>query len=210
MSKRPTVWLLAAVATLVIGGVIGDFLIVGHSQEADEVHVHADFLMYIHDSRVRFTDPTYQSDGEQVQHDYIHFHDGKDEVVHRHAEGVTLAAFLESLGYELTDQCLVTDTGTRYCSENGNELTLFVNGTEATKFTEYITSEGDRILLYYGDPMNPRLAEYQNAISNDACIYSGSCPERGVPPSENCGLTCDVAAFVEDTPYPISLPFFDN
>lgn len=158
-----------------------------------DVHVHADFRLYLGDTRIRFTDDQYQSDINHTLDAAQHFHDGNDEVIHRHANGVTLVDFFHSLGVTLTDPCLMLTDHVMHCTDKTNELMLFVNGTRVDDIIHYTTAEKDRILLYYGDPTNPRLTEYQNSVTDQACLYSHTCPERGEPPTESCGLTCDVA-----------------
>ncbi len=161
------------------------------------VHVHADFRLYIDDERIRFTDKKYQSDEKHILDAAQHFHDGNDEVVHRHANNATLADFFHSIGVTLTDTCLTLDTGTAHCTNATNQLLLFVNGTPVPDIISYQTAEKDRILLYYGDPKNPRLPEYIAGVTDESCLYSHTCPERGEPPTESCGLTCDVANIIE-------------
>lgn len=158
-----------------------------------EVHVHADFMMYIGDTRIRFTDAKYQSEVGHKLANYIHFHDGSDEVVHRHADGITLVEFFDSLGLNLTDSCVTLDTGTKHCTGKDGELMLRVNGNQVKDVVHYVLKDDDRILLYFGDPKNPHLADYMNDVTDLACMYTGTCPERGTPPTEGCTLTCDVA-----------------
>ena len=50
----------------------------------------------------------------------------------------------------------------------------------------------DKVLLYYGDHSRENIESWFEQISNDACIYSYTCPERGTPPPESCGLTCEL------------------
>jgi hypothetical protein len=157
-----------------------------------EVHVHSDFLIIINDTPISLTDEKYQSSTSQVLHDHIHLHDNEDNVVHRHAEGITFVDFLQSIGYTLTNECLTDDTATSYCVDPNNVLTLYVNEVPKTILTDYIPQEEDRILLYYGSPNNPKLRDYFDSITNESCIYSGTCPERGVAPAESCGLTCEL------------------
>lgn len=173
------------------------FLQIRHTHNDSEVHVHADFLMYIHDNRIRFTDSKYQSNTQFVHHPSLHFHDNNDTVIHRHAANVTLSDFFMSIGYVLSDTCIITDTNAQFCNNDQEKVAVFVNGVLLRNITEYVFTDNDRILVYYGDLNNPRITEYQNAISNDACIYSGTCPERGVPPPESCGLTCEVVDFLK-------------
>lgn len=173
---------------------------IGQSTDT-EVHVHADFLMYVNDNRIRFTDQKYQSDGDTIHHALIHFHGGKDDVIHRHADGVTLVTFLQSLGFDLNSTCLTTDTKQQYCNKNENEVRLIVNGERVMDIKSYVIAEEDKILVYYGDITSPNIREYITNISEEACIYSGTCPERGVPPPENCGLTCEVTDFKDTSPW---------
>lgn len=158
-----------------------------------KVHVHGDFRMYIGDERIRFTDKKYQSSVEHTHHASLHFHDGNDEVIHRHADNVTLVEFFKSIGMTLTNECLTMDTGTTYCSNATGTLMLIVNNERTLDIEHYIFAEEDRILLYFGDATNPNIRDYVSGVTDLACLYSGTCPERGTPPTESCGLTCDVA-----------------
>ncbi len=159
---------------------------------AIEVHVHSDILVYIGDTRLRFTDEKYQSSAHHILNPDFHFHDGNDDVIHRHAEGLTLATFFSSLGFTLTDDCFTTDHGEQYCGNGKETLRLFVNGEIRPDIAGYVPEEADRILLYFGDPNNPNIPSYLSGISDRACIYSYTCPERGTPPPEECGLTCEL------------------
>jgi hypothetical protein len=158
-----------------------------------EVHVHGDFKLYIGDERIRFTDPKYQSTPEHTHHVSLHFHDGNDEVIHRHADNVTLSDFFSSLDMSLTNECLTLSNGEDYCTNETETLMLLINGERTLNVTEYIINEEDRILVYYGNPTNPNLTEYITSVTEMACMYSGTCPEKGTPPTESCGLTCEVA-----------------
>lgn len=161
--------------------------------QGGEVHVHGDFRLYIGDERIRFTDNKYQSSGATTHHASLHFHDGNDEVIHRHADGVTLVEFFDSIGIALDNECLSLDTGTQYCTNATGTLMLIVNNERTVDIENYIFAEEDRILIYYGDPTNPNIRDYTAGVTDLACIYSGTCPERGTPPTESCGLTCEVA-----------------
>lgn len=160
----------------------------------DAVHVHADFLMYLNHERYRFTDDRYQSTSEELQHASLHLHNNNDHVIHRHAADQTFATFLSSLGYTLTEDCLTTDTGTSFCdADNGPaRLLVYVNGTPIENSTDYVFADEDKILVYYGDPDDERVATYLDAITDDACLHSGTCPERGTAPPEECGITCEI------------------
>lgn len=156
------------------------------------VHVHGDFAFYVLGNKIDLTDAKYQSSKESIKHPTIHFHDGFDNVIHRHAKEVTFTDFLSSIGFILTDSCLTMDTGTQYCTDGTNTLKLYVNGRPKTDVTTYSIKEEDQILLYYGDPKSPDIIKFQEEITEDSCLYSGNCPERGPAPAESCGLTCEI------------------
>lgn len=158
----------------------------------EEVHVHSDILVYIGDERLRFTDSKYQSGANQVLHKDFHFHDGEDDVIHRHADGLTLANFFSSLGFTLTNDCLTTDDERVLCTDVNGELMLFVNNARVTDIVSYIPQDSDRILIYYGNSADENLPSYLESVTDRACIYSLTCPERGTPPPESCGLTCEI------------------
>jgi hypothetical protein len=158
----------------------------------DTVHVHADFLIIIDNQKIDLTDSKYQSSAEAVRHKNVHLHDGEDAVVHRHAEGITFAEFLGSLGFTLTDDCLTNDAKGAFCTNAEKQLSLYVNTTPITNITSYIPQEEDQILLYYGVRDDTVITKHLNSITDESCIYSGTCPERGVAPAESCGLTCEL------------------
>jgi hypothetical protein len=158
----------------------------------DEVHVHADFLIYINDQEIDLTDTKYQSSAESIKNKNVHLHDGDDNVVHRHADGITFVEFLSSIGFTLTDTCLTTSEQMTLCGDDTNMLALYVNKELRPDITSYIPQEEDQILLYYGSKENQNLTSYLDSITDESCIYSGTCPERGVAPPESCGLTCEL------------------
>lgn len=195
LSKKPFVIGCMLTFMVIAGGAFAyRDIIAGYvsKPKSTEVHVHGDFAFYVLDKKIDLTADKYQSTPESIKHPNMHFHDNIDTVIHRHAEGVTLGEFMSSLGFTLTNSCITMDTGVSYCGDEKNVLKLYINGKPERDIADYITSEEDRILLYYGDPQSPTIAAYQAAITEQSCMYSGTCPEKGTPPSENCGLTCEI------------------
>jgi len=156
-----------------------------------EYHVHADFHIVINGTLVNLDDNRFQTTSQQELHEGAHLHDNNGDVKHIHAEQVTFAGFLHSLGIALTDSCITLDN--TYCSGEVEEVLLFVNGElYATPISQYVPIDDDRILLYYGNYDLEAIQPYLDAVPDDACYYSGTCPERGVAPNEECGLTCEL------------------
>jgi hypothetical protein len=156
-----------------------------------EYHAHVDFHIVVQDTLVDLSDDMFQTTSEQSFHPDAHLHNNNGDVKHIHAENMTFADFLDSLSITLTDSCLTLDN--EYCSGETEEVLLYVNGDLYTQpITTYVPIDDDQILLYYGEATNPMIATYLENIPDDSCYYSGTCPERGVAPNEECGLTCEL------------------
>lgn len=147
----------------------------------DKVHEHADFKVYLNGKIFDFTSDQYQDSKDP----YTHVHDGNGEVTHKHRQGVTLGYFFKSIGINFDNQCFITDDGKKYCNDDKNSLKFNVNGKPNDKFGNYEISDLDKILISYG-PKDEVIKSQINSISDDACLYSEKCPERGKPPTENC------------------------
>lgn len=165
----------------------------GSDQVHDEYHTHIDFVAYISGERLDFTKDEYQSTAKRILHEHVHLHDKQGDIVHYHGPGVTFIEFFDSIGYTLTDTCFTTPAETEYCSDGAHTLALFVNDEQYPgSIASYIAADEDRVLLYYGDLNHPDLPTYLSEVDDRACIYSGTCPERGTAPPEECGLTCEL------------------
>jgi hypothetical protein len=96
--------------------------------------------------------------------------------------------FFTSLGIEFNKDCFILDTGERYCSEGDKKLQFFVNGAENNQFDNYEFSDLDRLLITYGDTSSEVIQKQISSVTDQACLYSEKCPERGKPPTENCAV----------------------
>lgn len=98
----------------------------------------------------------------------IHFHDGKGDLVHVHKAHATLKELFDSFGMTFAN------------------VKMYVNGKENSSLLSYEPQDLDKILITDGPIV---------AVSDDACIYSEKCPERGKPPVEKCvgglGTNCE-------------------
>lgn len=123
-------------------------------------HIHFDLKVYENGTAVDFTQAKYQETKDNPLDENIHFHDGNGKVVHVHKSGIALAELFKSLKINLPD------------SESG-----YVNGQKVEKILSYVPQDLDRILIGGSDVAG---------VSNDSCIYSLKCPDRGTPPPEDC------------------------
>ncbi|HLD40187.1 MAG TPA: hypothetical protein VJB13_03530 [Candidatus Nanoarchaeia archaeon] len=159
-----------------------------------DIHYHADFAMYVNGERYNFSQEKYMSTENKTLSNFAHLHDMNGNIIHKHASGITLGFFLETLGMKLTDTCLTMDDGTEYCNSGNKLLKLYVNDKPNTNFDNYNLQDEDRILLSYGSESEKEIEKQLDSVSDAACIYSLTCPEKGAPPAEaSCvGDTCTV------------------
>ena len=194
--------LLACLLGICIGGA-STYLLLPQKEWADDhygaasekYHIHADFLIQTFDTVHNLGTAELMTTAEQSHHEHAHMHDEEGDVLHMHAEGVSFVEFLASLDYVIEDQNLTLPNGDELRSDvmQPEYLQLYVNGELwEDEMDTYIPQDLDRVLLFYGDPNNRPIETYLQSVPNDSCIYSGSCPERGTAPAENCGLTCDL------------------
>lgn len=110
-------------------------------------HEHATFLVMIDGVPLDFSQEKYQ-----VASRYIHVENGVGTTMHKHATEVPVGEFFSSVNMQVTENCLITDEGSTYCSQGDKELKFYVNGMEANPalINRYIFSDDDRFLLYYG------------------------------------------------------------
>ena len=162
--------------------------------KSEDYHVHANISVVINGKAIDFSQAKYQSEEGKELNDYIHFHDGKGDLVHIHKKGMTLGDLFTSLNMSLTKDCIVSDEKTAYCGTGDKSVKLFVNGKANTSFDRYEPQDLDKILVTYGNESVEAVAAQMSKVADDACIYSLKCPERGKPPTENCvgglGSTC--------------------
>lgn len=176
----------------------------------DPNHTHADFAVWIDGVQLDFTDAKYMSappagteptawtivepahaHGHEEEgaplpgREYLHLHDGIGHVIHRHKPGLTIGDFFASIGFTMTTDCFTLDTAEQHCTDSDKHWRMFINGEEWPFDPTYVFQDLDQILLTYGSP-DDEIARQLDLITDDACLYSRTCPERGDPPAENC------------------------
>jgi hypothetical protein len=147
----------------------------------DPNHTHADFAVYIDGAKIDFSDPTYMSNETKHRHKYFHLHDEIGTLVHRHKPNLTLGEFFDSLGVKMAPPCMVLDSGKSVCDEGDKRWTMVVNAKDVPFDPQYVFQDTDKILLTYGI-LVPQIMK----MTDDACLYSRTCPERGKARTENC------------------------
>lgn len=130
-------------------------------------HSHFDIKIYQGGSLIDLSQAKYQSEEGKELDENIHLHDGNGKVVHIHKQGETVGDLLKSLKLSF-----------------GATTKLYVNGKLSDKFADYAPADADRILI--SDAIGDVLTHQMTSVTNDACIYSLTCPERGKPPTESC------------------------
>ncbi|MEK7505326.1 MAG: thioredoxin domain-containing protein [Patescibacteria group bacterium] len=157
-------------------------------------HSHADFAVYLDGKKIDFSLAKYQSEEGKEKNEWLHLHDGNGKVIHKHKKGVFIGEFFKSLGMGFTKECFTTDTGSKYCNGSGKTLKFFVNGKTNSEFGSYEPKDLDKLVISYGPKSENPLFQLES-VSDDACIYSEKCPERGPAPEESCvgglGTSCD-------------------
>jgi protein-disulfide isomerase len=168
---------------------------VSGSEPATPYHAHFDFKVIADGKEFDFSESKYQESKDNPLDADAHFHDGNGKIVHLHKRDISLGQFLQSLKFTLTKTCLITDPKTSYCSGGDKTLKVFVNEKENTDYENYIPKDLDRILITYGKYSESELQYQIDSVSDESCIYSEKCPERGPAPKEECvgglGTECE-------------------
>lgn len=151
----------------------------------DPNHTHADFAIYLEGERLDFSDEKYMSSDEDHKHPYFHLHDGIGHVIHRHKPGLSIGEFSRSLGFTMTPHCMTLDSKVMVCPGDGKKWQMFVNAEERPFDPDFVFNDTDKILLTYGASAE-MVKEQLQEMTDDACLYSRTCPWRGDPPAENC------------------------
>jgi len=147
----------------------------------DPNHTHADVAVWIDQKQIDFSDPKYMSglstdehthdEPDEYLHQYLHLHDGVGHVIHSHKPGQTLREFFDSIGFEFPGPI--------------ERWTMWINGMEEEFDLDYKFQDLDQIMLT-NDAGAAQIGYELERLTDDACLYSRTCPWRGDPPTENC------------------------
>lgn len=158
------------------------------------VHWHADFALYIRGERYDFNQERFFSTTEKELSENVHLHEPWDANVgvhvHVHREGTTWWEFFDSLGFELTDQCITPPEGEQLCNSETERLSFILNGVRVDTLAFEDITNIDRALISFGSETGEQLQQQYAEVTDEACILSGLCNERlpeGGLPEEACG-----------------------
>lgn len=202
--QRSSILLLPAVLLVVTGC---RFWLPKTAVNPDPNHTHADIAMWVEGVKIDFSGARYMTTEAEEEaapigsvKKYMHLHDGNEHVVHRHKPALTIGAFFQSIGFPMTKDCLTLDSyqyGTldsawkkdfaikpRLCTNGKFHWIMVVNGKQMSMDPGFVFKDGDKILLLYtaGDSWQQQWM----AMTDDACRYSKTCPQRGPAPTESC------------------------
>ncbi len=131
-------------------------------------HIHLDIKVYVDGAFVDFSQPQYQ-----LRAKFVHFEDGRGDVVHVHATGVTVADILDTLKIKFDQKCLTLNNGVKYCSDNVKTLNFFVNDLKNEDYGNYVVKNLDRILISYGSENQDQIKKQLDSVTSNSAIYSG-------------------------------------
>lgn len=181
------IW-LAAVGGLVLGALI-ILSIRFFAYNANHIHYHANFAVYLNGQSEQFKSPSYyeeetacKAEGSMTPQDRAHMHDAVNNVVHVHDNAVTWGQFFNNLGWSVGKDFI--ETRDRLYQNNGKAvLNVILNGQNLTgisSITNTVIGDQDQLLLSYGDIGNAQLQSEYQAIPNAAKAHD----------SENDPATC--------------------
>ena len=152
-----------------------------YEQNPDPNHTHADFAVWVDGQQVDFSGSEYMSgvsydehshdEESEYHHEHLHLHDEIGHVVHRHKPGLTLREFFNSLEFVFPEPI--------------ERWTMWINGEQFDFNLDYQFQDMDQILLTNSAGSAEVLHQVEQ-LTDDACLYSRTCPWRGDPPAENC------------------------
>lgn len=166
-------------------------------ENPDPNHTHADFAVWVNGEKLNFSADELMSGGSTEEegedghghahlHPYLHLHDGVGHVIHRHKPGLTLKEFFDSLQVGFDEKCYGSFAPMADGFICGETLfRMFMNGKEQPFDLEYAFSDTDQILLTNTEN-DAEVTKELEGLTDDACLYSRTCPWRGEAPKEGC------------------------
>ena len=121
-------------------------------------HEHATFKVFLDGKEFNFSERKYM-----VRDEYVHVEGGDGETIHKHATGVNLGFFFNTMGLKFDEQCFKTDSGD-FCSNNEKKLKFYVNGVKNEEYGSHEIRDGEKYLITYGNENNAEIQEQLEAV----------------------------------------------
>ncbi len=174
-SQKSPLWRRYLFLAGVLVGLFAFFALRFVSVKSDAVHYHADFALYVNGQKDEFKSFTFYEEVQSCsadEHDNVkaraHMHGSKAGLIHVHDHGVTWGQFFANLSYTLGDTLVATDNGVFVDSEEGNQLTFFLNNSAVKTLTNQVIKNGDRLIINYGKETPDEIKTNYNALRHEA------------------------------------------
>jgi len=116
-------------------------------------HAHAAIAVFVDGIQVNFGLPQFQ-----ISSKYIHFENNNPYLIHKHATSVPIEMLFASFEMKITQDCIIFHPGKsvdiktgKYCTDQDQSLTFYVNGEKYYDISQYEIEHNDRILISFGD-----------------------------------------------------------
>lgn len=157
-------------------------------------HIHADWKVYINGKPFNWSGfaslHERQMQGDKsisLTSSFMHLHPEKDKesggVLHMHAASVPLWLFFQSMGMNLSDDCLtisgvtISEKGL-YCDDAKSAIKFFVNGKKTEHPADFVFHDKDQLLLSFG-PKDEDVQSQLESISRNAQKESEEAEQEG-------------------------------
>ena len=134
-------------------------------------HEHLDVLVYIDGEPLDLNQSRYA-----MKSGYGHIHGGEGDIMHLHAINIPLSWFMESIDLSITLDSINVH-GMEYSTDENNVFLMFVNGDTITN-VDYVLTDEDKILIYYGSGSNTDIDRALSLVPNRAEEVNGM-PNKG-------------------------------
>jgi hypothetical protein len=167
---------------LIAGALIGVVLLLAVrflSYQPAQVHMHANFAVYINGQREKFSDANYYEavslacglSGQVQPQERAHMHDRVNDIVHIHDHGVTWGHFFQNLGWSVAPN-LLNRRGQVYLPSGPNKLSFILNGRSTDNIANRLINSEDRLLINFGKDTVPVLKKRYESIGSTAHQYN--------------------------------------
>jgi hypothetical protein len=177
---------LRTAGMLLLGGLIG-VLLLGATRlallppaEEHDTHYHANWAVFIRGERLDLSGERYMEDVFRCKAnpnlvepaDRVHMHNGEQDVVHVHHEGVTWGHFLANLGFSLGDSHFFTDEH-RLENDARENLKFILNGEPVLSIRNRLIEDEDRLLISFGpEQISEVLGTQFSLVASNAGEYN--------------------------------------